>query len=132
MNTKGLRLDIISCDHLGRIKTRTRTEGTTTWNYDSGTKALDKLSSVSSPGYSESQTYDATRGLATSNSRTINGTNYTTTAQYDNTARPSYLTYPTGFKIENRYDGFGHQAMPTCRLPTLQSAILYLRKETSP
>lgn len=31
------------------MKTRTRTEGTTTWNYDSGTKALGKLSSVSTP-----------------------------------------------------------------------------------
>ena len=39
-------------DVLGRMKTRTRTEGTTTWNYDSGTKALGKPSSVSSPGYS--------------------------------------------------------------------------------
>ena len=97
-------------DALGRMKTRTRPEGTSTWTYDVGTQALGKLSSVTSPGYSESQTYDATRGLATINTRVINGASYATTTAYDSLARPSYLTYPTGFKIENRYDGFGHLA----------------------
>lgn len=67
----GVRLDLISCGHPGRMQTRARTEGTTTWNYDTGIKALGKLSSVSSPVTANHKPATPRAGSPPPHSRTI-------------------------------------------------------------
>jgi RHS repeat-associated protein len=104
-------------DALGRLKTRVEAEGTTTWTYDTVVRDatdpqdvkywIGKLASVSAPGsYGESYTYD-TLGRPATVTRTIDGTAYAITQQYDSAGRPEKTVYPTGFQIKNAYNEFG-------------------------
>ena len=70
-------------DLLGRLKTRTEAEGTTTWYYDSALHGIGKLARVDHHGgYQRSQYYDALGRL--SRSRTILSSGvYTTETRYD-------------------------------------------------
>ena len=95
-------------DLLGRMITRTDTEGTTTWSYDSGTKAIGKFSRVTqSDGYIKEITYDAL-GRPTQVQTTINGVIHTSQTGYNAQGRVSDITYPSGLQIEQIYNNLGY------------------------
>lgn len=105
----------LNYDALGRMGSRIEPEGTTTWTYDTATKAggtwKGKLHTVTGPAdrgktYSETYSYD-TLGRPASIARLIDGTTYTTSQAYDNLGRPTTSTYPSGFKTVNVYNAFG-------------------------
>jgi RHS repeat-associated protein len=94
-------------DALGRLNSRTESEGTTSWTYDTATNGKGKLAAVSAPGsYSETYSYDTlSRPIAVS--RTIDATPYSISQTYDSVGRPSTTVYPTGFQTNNVYSSFG-------------------------
>ena len=95
-------------DLLGRMITRTDTEGTTTWSYDSGTKAIGKFNRVTqSDGYIKEITYDAL-GRPTQVQTTINGVIHTSQTAYNAQGRVSDITYPSGLQIEQIYNNLGY------------------------
>ena len=95
-------------DLLGRMITRTDTEGTTTWSYDSGTKAIGKFSRVTqSDGYIKEITYDAL-GRPTQVQTTINGVIHTSQTGYNAQGRVADITYPSGLQIEQIYNDLGY------------------------
>jgi len=102
-------------DDLGRLVSRVEAEGTTTWTYDAAPKGTStwkgKLHTVAGPtdrgkSYAETHLYDSLGRPATA-TRTINGTQYGVSQAYDAFSRPTVTTYPTGFKVENKYNAFG-------------------------
>jgi len=108
------QLVTMTYDKLGRLQTKVTPDGTSTWTYDTalrgstGQPLRGALAQVakSTDNYSESYTYDNYGRLKTS---TINaGSALTTTHDYDTYGRLEYLTYPTGFKVRQLYDGFGY------------------------
>lgn len=92
-------------DVLGRMTKRTDADGLiSNWLYDSGNKAIGKLSSEnSSNGLSRSYVYDNLGRLVTSNT-SIDGQTYTQTTSYDSLSRVVSTTYPTGVVIQNSYN----------------------------
>jgi RHS repeat-associated protein len=91
-------------DILGRLVERNEAEGQTTWVYDTATKGIGKLTSVSNDsGYSRSHTYD-NLGRPSSNTTVIGGASYTTSTSYDAYGRVDGITYPSGFKVEQQYN----------------------------
>ena len=98
----------MSYDQLGRLITRTENEGTTTWTYDTATKGIGKLASVSHyGGYSRTHTYDSL-GRPSSTTTTIGGTGYTTSTTYDGFGRVDDVSYPSAFKVEHLYNATGY------------------------
>ena len=96
-------------DLLGRLRIRTAPEGPSTWTYDTAPNGIGKLASVSGPeGYQEQRTYDPLsrpEHVHTS----IAGQAYTVTTNYDpNFGRLDTITYPSGFKVRQVYDSYGH------------------------
>ena len=99
---------VMTYDVLGRLKTRTESEGTTTWNYDTATTGKGKLANVSHyGGYIRTHSYDAL-GRPSSTSVTINGVVHTTSNTYDSFGRVDEITYPTGFKVKQEYTSLGY------------------------
>lgn len=96
-------------DLLGRMKTRVlpNGEGTGTWTYDTATKGIGKLESVSNPHATETYAYDSL-SRPSSVTTSIGGLSYTTTTGYDAFSRIDTLTYPSGFKLKHRYDVAGN------------------------
>ena len=100
-------------DALSRPYTRTEVEGTTTFTY--GTSAtlfnIGKLQSVSSPGYTESFTYDDKGRLQNSTVNLGGAPNYVVTSEYSaTTGLLEAVTYPesttavTGSRFKVKYD----------------------------
>ncbi|MDT9002474.1 RHS repeat-associated core domain-containing protein, partial [Paucibacter sp. APW11] len=105
-------------DQLGRMKTRTEAEYTSTWVYDSCAKGVGKLCGTSTTrGLSRSISYDAL-GRPISSSTQISsgsgfstGNSFTSLVDYDaNTGRLSTQTYPSGVKIGYNYTARGYLA----------------------
>ena len=98
-------------DALGRMLTRTDdatgTPQTATWEYDTATKGIGKLTRTYNAGYQAVSSYDSL-GRPSSVTETIDGTAYTVTTGYDAYSRPSTLTYPSGFAAKNVYAASGH------------------------
>ncbi len=96
-----------SYDILGRIKKRIEPEGSSTWTYDQGNKAIGKLSLVNGPNaYSQSSSYDNLGRPSTSTTK-FAGQSFTQTITYDAFSRPLTTSYPTGLKLKNVYNTFG-------------------------
>ncbi|MBB5282929.1 RHS repeat-associated protein [Rhabdobacter roseus] len=93
-------------DKLGRLIKRTEKEGTTTWQYDMGNKAVGKLASVTSYGSQTTYTYD-NLGRLNQEKQVIDGQTYTSTYAYDSQGRVQELTYPTGLKVKYVYNAHG-------------------------
>ena len=99
----------ITYDLLGRIATRTGSEGATTYSYDPANNP-GLLSSVIYPGGSESYTYD-TYGRLSGKSKIINdgsANTYNFGYGYDNQGRMTSVTYPSAFAVTNVYNSYGY------------------------
>ncbi len=95
-------------DILGRMLTRVDVDGTTTNTYDTGNKAIGKLSAVSSYVSSHTFSYD-NLGRKNQETVTVNGQTYTTSNTYDAQGRPNTLSYPaTGLVLRNVYNAYGY------------------------
>lgn len=95
-------------DVLGRMLTRVDVDGTTTNTYDTGNKAIGKLSAVSSYVSSHTFSYD-NLGRKNQETVTVNGQTYTTSYTYDTQGRPNTLSYPaTGLVLKNVYNAYGY------------------------
>jgi RHS repeat-associated protein len=95
-------------DKLGRITSRVlpNGEGTSTWTYDTATKGVGKLASVSNGNATETYTYD-NLGRPNTDTTSIGGITYTVTTTYDTSGRVGTVTYPeTGFKLSYVYDPY--------------------------
>ncbi|WP_420347318.1 RHS repeat-associated core domain-containing protein [Pelagibius sp.] len=106
-------------DVLGRMTARTDAFGTvdavtTTWTYDTATKGIGKIHTVSAPhdSYAEAMTYDSL-GRPSTASVTIDGTAYDTTTLYDTAGRADTLVYPTGFTVRSSFTPRGHLSQVT-------------------
>ncbi len=94
-------------DLLGRVVRRVTSEGTSTWTYDTALHGAGKLHSVSGPnGYIEINSYDANTRLSQVERR-IDGLSYKNLTSYDQYSRPSVLTYPDGYAVQNIYASDG-------------------------
>ena len=97
----------LAYDKVGRVTTRLEPEGTTTWLYDVGNRAIGQLATVSrSDGYQENNSYDNLGRLATQTTL-INGQSYTIAKTYDRLSRVLNTVYPTGFTVRNGYNDKG-------------------------
>ena len=95
-------------DILGRMLTRVDVDGTTTNTYDTGNKAIGKLSAVSSYVSSHTFSYD-NLGRKNQETVTVNGQTYTTSNTYDAQGRPNTLSYPaSGLVLKNVYNAYGY------------------------
>jgi RHS repeat-associated protein len=85
-------------DKLGRLKDRTEVaEATTTtwvWGISAASKEINRLHSVSGPGYAESYQYDA-KGRLSIATVTADATNYQLDYAYNGIGALEFLTYPT-------------------------------------
>jgi len=103
----------ITYDLLGRMSQRTEPDLVSNWTYDIGTKAIGKLSSVSTNGgYLRSHTYDSL-GRPSVTQYAVGATNYSFTSTYDAASRPSTLTYPSGTVVTSAYNTYGYQTTLT-------------------
>jgi len=93
-------------DALGRMIRRTEAEGITSWNYDA-TGSIGKLSSVSSPNYSNALVYDDL-GRAVQSTVSTHGKSYITQTGYQGvTGRLDWVQYPSELVVHKRYDDYG-------------------------
>jgi RHS repeat-associated protein len=95
-------------DGLSRPLTRVEPEGTTTWTWDTATKGIGQLATISSPGgYSETYLYDSL-GRPSQQSILADGATYLIDQTYTNQGQLDTLTYPTStasvrFKVQYGY-----------------------------
>ncbi len=93
----------MSYDLLGRMTNRSEPDLVSTWTYDSCTKGIGKLCSVSATnGYSRLHGYDGL-GRPSTLSITID-TAYSISTTYDSAGRVDTVTYPTGYAVKNDPD----------------------------
>ena len=96
-------------DVLGRVASRIEGGETTTWTYDTATKGVGKLHSVSvgaGTAYGRTHTYDSL-GRPAATTVTIDGTQYSSSATYDANGRPDTATSPSGFTRKYIYTSLG-------------------------
>jgi YD repeat-containing protein len=98
-------------DVLGRLKTRTEADLSSTWHYDAYADASacstgkGKLCEVvSGNGYRRKHTYD-TLGRLLNTATTANGKVFNSAVTYDSLGRVDVQTYPNGLQIKNNYNG---------------------------
>ena len=96
-------------DKLGRMVSRNEPEGSSTWVYDTATRGVGKLASVSyaASGHSTAYAYDSLGRLASETS-IIDAESFAMAYSYDGLSRRETVTYPTGFMVRNVYDAAGH------------------------
>ena len=109
----------MSYDTLGRLTERIESEGTSTWAYDTATKGIGKLASVTgAEGETTTYLYDD-KGRPKDTTITIEGVPYTTSQSYQkgrvhSTTYPATASndmdhpYPFGFRVYNNYTVDGH------------------------
>jgi RHS repeat-associated protein len=133
-------------DKLGRMKTRSASDGTDTFTWDTALKG--RLAKQSRGTVSTSYTYDATTGLLTNEAWTIDSANYDYSFSYFTAAdgapgRLKTLTYPIAngsrFMLGHSYDANGNlrelrdvtNALATRSIwkPTLMDAESRIREE---
>lgn len=99
-------------DLLGRMTNRTEADLVSNWTYDTAQFGVGKLANTSAnSGFRRSYVYDSI-GRAFQEVTAFD-TNYTVTATYDSAGRVSKTTFPTGFAVQNNYNGFGYLASVT-------------------
>lgn len=95
-------------DLLGRLVSRTETEGLTNWTYDIQPHGIGKLASLSGVGgYQYTPQYDAL-GRPVSDATVIGGQSYATASTFDFFSRKVSTVYPTGFAVKNLYNANGY------------------------
>ncbi len=103
-------------DKLGRQIKRTEpsglSTGVTTWEYDTGNKAVGKLTRVNGVnGYKKEMFYD-NLGRSSQVNITIDGETYIAQTTYDDVSRVDTVSYPTkiqgGFSLKNVYNNHGY------------------------
>ena len=105
--------DSMVYDVLGRLTKRIEPEGTSEWVYDTRTKGIGKISSVTGPNnISQSYEYDDL-GRLEQFSETIDGNTYHTQTTYDGFGRISQVSYPsTGstsdLVVRHEYNQYGY------------------------
>ena len=88
--------------------TKTLPEGVIQFVYDTAAHGIGKLASVTSlHGSSETMQYD-NLGRLQNTIRTIGAQSFQISQTYDYLGRPSTLSYPTGYKIQNIYNALGY------------------------
>jgi RHS repeat-associated protein len=94
-------------DKLGRMLTRVDVDGTTTNTYDTGNKAIGKLSRVT--GYVSTHTFSYDNlGRKSQETTAVNSQTYITAYTYDAQGRLNTLSYPaTGLVLKNVYNNYG-------------------------
>jgi len=99
------RLRTFFYDDLGRVTSVTDDQGSTTWDYDSGSNAVGRLTAMTSPpttAYPAGQRVDYTyepvaannRGLLSRATYTIDGVAYSIDYDYDDLGRTLHVGYP--------------------------------------
>ena len=83
------------------------TPRTASWEYDTASTGIGKLTRTYNAGYEAVSSYDSL-GRPSSVTETIDGMAYTVTTGYDAYSRPQTLTYPSGFAAKNVYSSSGH------------------------
>jgi RHS repeat-associated protein len=97
----------VTYDLLGRMTLRAEADLNSTWVYDTCTKGVGKLCSVSTDNsYQSVYTYDSYgRPIST---KTTMDTDYTSSVTYDANGRVATQTYPTGFAVKYGYNARGY------------------------
>ena len=97
-------------DTLGRITDKTIIgEGTTHYEYYTSGNGNTKLKKVTAPNNMyDSYEYDKYGNVISKTSFIEDGKEFTTSYQYDNMGRVVKETYPSGFGINNTYNGYGY------------------------
>jgi RHS repeat-associated protein len=112
-------------DSLGRLTQRNDNGVLSYLTYDSGYKALGRLSTQSTTNFSETYTYDSLSRLytiATSINYDYGTANFQLTQAYDAYSRPTDTTFPSGFVRRTQYNGYGYvSAISNTAYQTLQS-----------
>ena len=103
-----LQTTTMAYDVLGRMISRVEPEGTSSWTYDVGIKAIGKLSSESAVnGYSKNYIYDGF-GRPVSTTTLINTKSFTMSTAYNAAGKVDTITYPTGFAVKRAYNLQGY------------------------
>lgn len=102
--TKNGETTSLTYDVLGRIKTLTEKEGTTTYTYDTRSYGRGNISSiVHSGGAAEHFYYDA-YGRVFSKTEVVGGKSYTESVAYNAAGQLSSITYPSDFVVNYVYN----------------------------
>lgn len=101
-------------DGIGRIQSRSDGGEVSTWTYDTCANGVGQLCAVSGPqmNYRREYTYNA-KGQPLSEFVTISSwvvNSWTTSTTYDIYGRPDVVTYPSGFKVQTKYNPIGYVA----------------------
>ncbi|MCF7822356.1 MAG: hypothetical protein K9M17_07970, partial [Mariprofundaceae bacterium] len=102
-------------DDLGRMTSRTESEGTSSWSYDM--LWVGALTSESGVNASKTYSYDGFGRVSTSIT-TVNGQNFMVDTTYDAVGRVDTITYPQGasgsrFTVKRNYNAQGFMASVT-------------------
>ena len=95
-------------DLLGRPTSRDDGDETSSWVYDTGTKAVGKLTSATRGQHVQSVEYDSLGRPFRANS-TLDGVTETFTTTYDLSSRVETIEYPSGFTAEYLYNTYGYE-----------------------
>jgi len=94
-------------DNLGRITTKTGTDGVTDYTYFTTGGGLGQIKSINYNHIDQTFTYDS-YGRLLSTTENIDNKDYSYAYTYDEFGRESSITYPSGFGITNIYNSFGY------------------------
>lgn len=94
----------IEYDNLGRVVKETNRDDVTTYLYDTKWKGSLTESKLNRNNISQKFDYDE-YGRIKSVTETIDNKTYTTYTSYDIYNRVDVVTYPSGFKVQNEYNG---------------------------
>jgi YD repeat-containing protein len=104
-----------SYDLLGRITERIEDDGATQWYYDTQNNGIGKIDYITcsftdynglTTSSAENYYYDA-KGRVSNRIQNIDGTDYEVSYTYDVLSRQKEMTYPSGYKIWNKFNGQG-------------------------
>ena len=94
-------------DKLSRITTKTNTEGTTTYIYNTDGNGIGQLQSVTAPNNSQTYSYEE-NGYVQSITEVIKDRTFTTSLTYDSKGRVATKTANTGQQLNYFYNDYGY------------------------
>ncbi len=119
-----LQVTTLDYDELGRTISRAEgSEGTTTWEYDTGTKGIGKLAKVVAPGSFEEHYFYDNFGRLERTKRLMDGGYHWIDQTYDSQGRLDIIKYPNSvnastsssagpdserLRVQHTYSSFGH------------------------
>jgi RHS repeat-associated protein len=120
------RVTHLAYDALGRLVSKTLSDGRRfDWRYDEGGAAFDalgRLTSIVDPTGIESFAYDPL-GRVSRVVRSLYGTAYTATTEYDAMGRVAARTWPGGYRLDYGYDAGGRLQAATPYLPAIATDV---------